>query len=276
MADLAGTDAAFEGPPPRHRATSDGPQLQLGSYEGPLDLLLELARAQRVDLTRIAILPLVEQFIAAMEAAIAARRVPLTTIGDWLVTATTLLSLRARLLLPAESAAGQEAAREAALLRRQLADRALVQAQVAWLERRTQLGRDVFARGATLAEVSPMPVADVTELLRACLRLLQRSPRDRIYRPAPPPLWRVPDALARLREMLGELSPDGASLAALLPRQGSLVATPLQRRAALASTLMAGLELAREGAATLEQGEPFGEIRVGAAVPVPDPPAAPT
>ncbi len=266
MADLTEAVAAFEGPP-RHRAAADGPQLQLEAYEGPLDLLLDLARAQQIDLTRLSIVQLVEQFVAAMEAAITTRRIPLATIGDWLVTATTLLSLRARLLLPPDSATAQDAAKEAAALRRQLADRALVQAQARWLERRVQLGRDVFARGMSDADENPTPVADVTELLRACLRLLQRSPRDRIYRPAPPPLWRVPDALTRVRSLLGRLSPDGAPLAALLPQAGPLVATPLQRRAALASTLVAGLELAREGALTLEQYAPFEEIRVGCPAP---------
>jgi segregation and condensation protein A len=270
MADLAETIAAFEGPP-RHRAAADGPHLQLEAYEGPLDLLLDLARAQQIDLTRLSIVHLVEQFVAAMEAAIAARRIPLATIGDWLVTATTLLSLRARLLLPPDSATAQEAAREAAALRRQLADRALVQAQARWLERRVQLGRDVFARGISRTEENPTPVADVTELLRACLRLLQRSPRDRVYRPAPPPLWRVPDALTRVRGLLADLSQAGAPLTALVPLHGRLVATPLQRRAALASTLVAGLELAREGALTLQQERAFGEIRVDAPTPVAGP-----
>ncbi len=239
---------------------ADGPHLRLMAYEGPLDLLLGLARAQRIDLARLSIVQLVEQFIAAMEAAIAARRLPLATIGDWLVTATTLLSLRARLLLPPETATAQEAAREAAALRRQLADRALVQAQASWLERRPQLGRDVLARGALMAEANPAPVADVTELLRACLRLLQQAPRSPIYRPAPPPLWRVQDALARLRGLLAMLSTDGTPLAALMPTQGPLVATPLQRRAALASTLMASLELARLGDVVLRQDAPFAPL----------------
>ena len=185
MADLAGAVAAFEAPPPGS-ALGDAPQLRLGAYEGPLDLLLDLARAQRVDLTRISVVALVEQFIAAMETAIAARRVPLAAIGDWLVTAATLLALRARLLLPPSSAEAREAEREAAALRRQLASRAQVQAGAAWLERRPQLGREVFGRGARLPEAAGPPVADVTELLRACLRLLQLSPRERVYRPHPP------------------------------------------------------------------------------------------
>ncbi len=184
MADLAGAVAAFEAPPPGP-APGDAPQLRLGAYEGPLDLLLDLARAQRVDLTRISVVSLVEQFVTAMERAIAARRVPLSAIGDWLVTAATLLALRARLLLPPASAEAREAEREAAALRRQLASRAQVQAGAAWLERRPQLGREVFGRGVHLADTAGPPVADVTELLRACLRLLQLSPRERVYRPHP-------------------------------------------------------------------------------------------
>jgi hypothetical protein len=110
-------------------------------------------------------------------------------------------------------------------------------------------------------------VADITELLRACLRLLELPVRERVYRPNPPPLWRVPDALARLRGALAGLPAGGVPLAALLPGVAEGVATPLQRRAATASTLMAGLELTREGELALKQHAAFGEIRVGRPAP---------
>ena len=96
-------------------ATTPGmPVLHLGSYEGPLDLLLEMARAQRVDLAQMSVVDLAEQFVAAVEAAIAGQRVPLGQIGAWLVAAATLLALRARLLRPADAPENREAAREAA------------------------------------------------------------------------------------------------------------------------------------------------------------------
>jgi segregation and condensation protein A len=261
MADGA-IEVALEAPRPAP-ATSDGPTLRLGAWEGPLDLLLELARAQRVDLTRISMAALAEQFVAAVEAAIAGRRVPLAALGDWLVAAATLLALRARLLLPAGTPENRAAEREAADLRRRLADRAAARALADWLGRRPQLGREVFERGAREAELLGPPVADTTELLRACLRLLELPPaRERVYRPSPPLLWRVPDAQARLRALLAALPAGGAPLGRFVPRSGERARTPLQRRAALASTLAAGLELARDGALALEQHEAFGEIAV--------------
>jgi hypothetical protein len=147
------------------------PMLRLGAYEGPLDLLLDLARAQRVDFASLSMPDLAEQFGAAVEAAIAGARVPLGQMGDWLVVAATLVALRARLLLPAGAPERRDADREAAALRRQLADRAAVQCLADWLEQRPQLGRDVFARGWTpqQEEAGQPPAADITELLgRAC------------------------------------------------------------------------------------------------------------
>lgn len=245
---------------------SGAPELRLGAYEGPLDLLLELARAQRVDLAAISVVVLAEEFGAAVERAIAGRRVPLSAISDWLVMAAWLLLLRSRLLLPAGSEEDRTAQAEAAALRRRLADRAAVRAMADWLERQPRLGREVFGRGAPEAEPSPVPLADITELLRACHRLIALPIRDRVYRPNPPPLWRVPHAIALVRGLLAGLPPEGARLATLLPA-GARMATPLQRRAALASTLMAGLELTREGVLTLEQHAAFGEIRAGRPAP---------
>ncbi len=244
---------------------SGAPALQLGGYEGPLDLLLELARAQRVDLTRLSMPELATQFAAAVEAAAAERQLPLHRLGGWLVMAAWLLLLRSRLLLPAGSEAGQAAQRDAAALRRQLADREHVRRLADWLARRPQLGREVFGRGR--AEVPEgadptTPAADVTGLLRACLAVLQRPGQGGSYRPAPLLLWRVPEALERLRRLLATL-PDGAALEHFLPPAAAGQADQhLQRRAALASTLMAGLELSREGIANLGQDQLFGPIRV--------------
>jgi segregation and condensation protein A len=117
-------------------------------------------------------------------------------------------------------------------------------------------------------------VADLTELLRACLRLIELPERERVYRPDPPPLWRVPDALARIRVLLAAL-PVGAALEHFARPPASLARTPLQRRAALASTLLAVLELGREGELAFKQTDAFGEIHVqgaarGSATGAPD------
>ena len=270
-----GPEAGFEDRPRVAAGDAGTPELRLGAWEGPLDLLLELARARRADLAKLSILDLAGQFGAALEAAVARRRVPLSRLGDWLVMAAHLALLRSRLLLPADSAEAVEAGREAEALRRRLADREFVRRLADWLERRPRLGRDVFARGAAEEAESTdrgaaPPVADTAALLRACLAALERPDRGGSYRPEPLPLWRVPDALARLRRMLPAM-PEGAALERFLPGlAGDGAGRELQRKAALASTLLAGLELGREGSAALSQGEAFGPVRIAP----PAPPAA--
>ncbi|WP_376093956.1 segregation/condensation protein A [Roseomonas sp. CCTCC AB2023176] len=254
----------------------DGLHLDLRGYAGPLDLLLELVRAGRVDVGAISLLDLAVQFEAALEGAIGRGDVPLSRLGDWLVAAANLALLRSRLLLPEDSREGREARLEAEALRRQLADRAAVAALADWLGNRRQLGRQVFARGApehAQGEVSEgrgaTPVADLTTLLRACLELMSRPERVPAYRPNPPDLWRPPAAVARMRRLLGEMADLGRDealpLEHFLPSRAA-TPTPLQRRAALASTLVAGLELARDAAIRLEQHEPFGQVGVSSPV----------
>jgi segregation and condensation protein A len=235
-------------------ATGDAgtPELRLGAWEGPLDLLLELARAQRVDLAKLSILDLAGQFGAALEAAAARRRVPLSRLGDWLVMAAHLALLRSRLLLPADSREGEEARQEAEAMRRRLADREHVRRLADWLERRPRLGRDTFARGAAEdpgGDGKALPAADTAALFRACLAVLEKDAGCGAYRPEPLLLWRVTDALARFRRWLPAAPSGGAPLESFLPDvmdEGS--DSELRRRAALASTLLAGLELEREGA----------------------------
>jgi hypothetical protein len=116
------------------------------------------------------------------------------------------------------------------------------------------------------------PQADIVALLQACLAMLEKRHGSGPYRPAPLPLWRVPDALARLRRMLpGETA--GALLERFLPEEtnsgSASTGGALRRRAALASTLLAGLELEREGSAVLSQGEAFGAVRVAPAAAAP-------
>jgi segregation and condensation protein A len=207
---------ALAGAPRAAVGNSGAPVLRLEAWEGPLDLLLELARAQRVDLARISVTALATQFAAVLDDAIARRTVPLSRLAEWTIMAAWLLALRARLLLPAGAAESAEAEREAADLRRRLADRVAAQRLADWLEQRPQLGREVFARGEPEPAAAAEPAADVTELLRACLTLLQVPVRERVWRPRPPLLWRAPEALARLRALLPGL-PAGAALEQLLP-----------------------------------------------------------
>jgi len=290
---VSAEDLAWEGsgrgvPPP-----SDVPVLRVAGFEGPLDWLLEQVRAHRVDLARLSVLALVEQCVAALDAALLARRraatgggmdpsigsaaaasvppVPLQRLADWVVMAAWLAWLRSRLLLPADDPQAQAAREEAERLRRQLADRARVRAAVAWLDSQLQLGRDVFARGGGNAPGRASPVeraADLPALLHTYARLTgalqEAAVADAVYHPRLPPLWRVPDALARIRRLLPEL-PNGSAFADFLPE---VAPEPpdydLRCRSAVASTLVAGLELARQGQITLAQDEGFGDIQIRA------------
>jgi len=260
--DVTASAARGEGSVDPVLSASSMPVLRLGAYEGPLDLLLELARAQKVDLAQISVTALAEQFVVAVDAAITEEKVPLGQMGDWLVAAATLVALRARLLLPADAPERRDADRESAALCHQLAERATIQRLADWLERQPQLGWDVFGRGGAEpeAEEDQPPAADITELLRACLRLLALPLREAPYQPRLLPLWRVPAALAHLRARLATLPVEGLALTQLIPTSDLTGTSPLQRRTAVASILMAGLELSREGALALDQKESFETI----------------
>lgn len=235
---------------------ADSLLLQLDGFEGPLDLLLELARAQKVDLARISILALVEQFLAVIEGA---RRVRLELAADWLVMAAWLAWLKSRLLLPLseeELEAGEEAAETLAERLRELA---AIRTAAAWLAARPVLGQDVFARGMTEDHTEidrSRIVVDLNALVRAYLAAIRRGIKTTPYRPRALTLWTVQDALKRLGEMLGSV-PDWTVLQQFLPEN---FRNPVERRAALTSTLLASLELARDGVLRLRQDSDFGPI----------------
>ena len=236
------------------------PWLDLAGFRGRLERLLALARSHRIDLARIALPHLVDQLIAALQDA--GGCTPLALRADWVVMAAWLVQLRSRLLLPANAAAQDAAAAEAARLRRGLARLDAAQAAARWLDRRPRLGRDVFARGrpeligigtATLHQ------ADVVEFLWASLPLFDDdlTPPDtaQSYRPARPGLHAVPDARERiLRRTAGRADP--CRLDQLLPDAAGPGAAPdnaLRGRSGWTSTFTASLELAKQGDVALEQ-----------------------
>ncbi len=273
--------------------------LAVDGFEGPLDGLLELARARKVDLTRLSILALVEAFAAAMDAALT--REPDAAVPDlaqwaaWTVMASHLAELRSRLLLPADAPEARTAQAEAEALRRQWVRRAEMGTAADWLERRPLLGRDVFARGrpdaarlrppaddaglldggetddpaAAAAEmagsaedVPPVAGGDLTDLLRACLVALRLPPHAEAYQPRRLPFWSVGDAGARITWRLQE-RPEGADLGAFLPEIAETGSgRALQCRAALAATFVAGLELARGGTLALDQDAPWQPVQI--------------
>jgi len=181
------------------------------------------------------------------------------------VLATQLTLLRSQMLLPPGSPEAQRAQDAAEALRRDFAGRAAIQAAADWLERRPQLGRDVFARGGDAdAAADRAHSADITDLLRACLVALRVPEQADAYQLHRPPFWRVTDALARIARLL-EVRPEGGGLGTFLPRvDGEGSAQALRCRAALASTFLAGLELARAGTLRLEQPQPWQDIHVQA------------
>ena len=259
-------DLVWETPPRRGPEPDAAPVLSVAGFEGPLDWLVELARARRIDLEKISILALIEAFEAAMRDALAphAGAPVLAQWGDWLVMAADLTLLRSRLLLPADTTDSRDAASRAEALRLLLVGRAAISAAAHWLERRPQLGGDVFARGR-LDQASSAKrgrAGDITALLRACLVMLALPDEAGAgYRVPAVPFWTVAEAVTRIRRLLPEIGAAGAGLGVFLP----LVPAggpdrDLRCRTALASTFVAGLELARGGTIVLNQEHAFGRI----------------
>jgi len=231
--------------------------LSLEGYEGPLDLLLALARSQKVDLKQISILALVEQYLAFIAEL---RKVRLEIAADYLVMAAWLAYLKSRLLLPEpppdDEPSGEEMAARLAL---QLQRLEAMREAGARLMAKERLGRDVFARGAPQGvEVVSRPIYDVTlyQLLKAYADHKAQAMAVAALEIRRPILHTVEEALRRLERMLGSL-PDWATLEAFLPTS---LLDSFQRRAALASTLIASLEMARQGKVSIRQSAPFAPI----------------
>jgi segregation and condensation protein A len=233
--------------------------LSLDGFEGPLDLLLDLARAQKVDLAKISILALVDQYLAIIEGA---QRIRLELAADWLVMAAWLAWLKSRLLLPAQAEGAEEGAQAADVLAARLAELERMRAGAAWLSGRPQLRHDVFARGAaedlTETDRSGLSV-DMPALLRGYIDAIRRVAKQRVYAPRQLSLnfWTVQDAMQRLTATLGRM-PEWSSLEQFLP--GAL--SGRAHAAAIASTLLASLEMARGGGVRLRQDAPFSPILI--------------
>jgi segregation and condensation protein A len=245
------------------------PSLALDGFSGKLERLLALARAQKIDLSEISLAALVDQLAAALQQAPA--EIPLTQKGDWVVMATWLVQLRSLLLLPADAPAQQDAAAEADQLHGRLVALQEMQALAVWLNRQPQLGHDVFARGQPEVvgiSIETAPAIDVIEFLWASLALFDDGPDPdtaNVYRPRPLDLYTVADARDRILRQLAVAS-GGATLDQLLPDPphpaGREAQPPLQRRSAWSSTLVASLELARQGEVMVEQAGDFQPIHV--------------
>jgi segregation and condensation protein A len=250
------------------------PLLSLAGYHGALDALLTLARGQNINLATISVLELVDQLAAALRDAPAAT--PLAQKADWLVMAAWLLQLRSRLLLPADAAAHRVAEAAAHRFRDRLAALAEVQALASWLEDRPLLGHDVFGRGH-FENMEPVNETasgiDVIEFLWASMALFGDGPVEDVsdsYRPPSREWYSVAEARARILQRLSGTT-DGLPLDHLLPDEAATEEKPtLRKRSACASTLIAGLELAKQGEVCLAQTELFGVVHVSSSAKPPD------
>jgi len=269
--DRVGAVATSAGslPVPEGSEGQGTPRLALDGFDGPLERLLTLARAQQVDLSRISLIALLEQLEAALRQT--SVTLPLGQKADWLVMAAWLLQLRSQLLLPAGAPAPQDAVAEADQLRFRLVELQAVQALAGWLERRPQLGRDVFARGqpAVGVSVEPTPDLDIIEFLWASLALFgdgEPAPDTTpFYRPPPRALYPVSEARARILRRLAEVRGEVA-FALLLPDAPALAEgqslPALQLRSAWSSTFAASLELAKQGDVVVTQEGLFRPIHL--------------
>lgn len=230
--------------------------VDLDGYEGPIDMLLVLARQQKVDLLNISILQLADQYLAFIAAA---RRLRLEIAADYLVMAAWLAYLKSRLLLPEpeedDEPTGPEMAEALAFQLRRLEAMQKAGAKVMNLPR---LGRNVFPRGAPEGvQVTRVPVYELSlyELLKAYGDHHRRGHGEPLEI-APTEVQSIHDALERLGVLLGRV-PDWQTLMTFLPkglRRGVVY------RSAVASTFAASLELARSGLIELRQSGTFGPI----------------
>ena len=251
------TDTWTDPDPVTARREAEALIVDVDGFEGPLDLLLTLSRAQKVDLRRISVLDLAEQYLGFVERARALR---IELAADYLVMAAWLAYLKSRLLLPPDpSEEGPSGADLAAHLAWQLERLQAMRDASARLMGRDQKGRDFFARGApeTVAVTRRSQVdATLIDLMRAYARVRTRD-EFRPYAFDRTDIYPLETALERLSAMLPR-AVDWVALQAWLP--DGWRGAPARRRSAVASSFAASLELAKQGRAELRQTDAFAPL----------------
>ncbi len=244
---------------PAARLAAEALIVDVDGFEGPLDLLLTLSRTQKVDLRRISVLQLAEQYLLFVNKA-AKLRIELA--ADYLVMAAWLAFLKSRLLLPPEPGeAGPSAEELAAHLAFQLERLQAMREAAARLMARDQKGRDFFVRGQPETVSLQRKVsweANLLDLMRAYARIRTRDEfrpfvMDREH------VFTMEQALDRMRGLIGYAG-DWADLSGFLPEGWD--ATPMARRSATAAHFAAVLEMAKRGQLILRQGETFAPIQI--------------
>jgi segregation and condensation protein A len=249
-------DADFETSPVRQ---SDELTLAIDGWEGPLDLLLSLARAQKVDLAQISILQLVEQYLAYLAEA---RALKLEIAADYLVMAAWLAYLKSCLLLPKDAGADPSPEEIALRLQMRLQRLDAMREAGARLLGRDRVGRDVFLRGSPeglrLVRKSAWQARDFDLFAAYGATRARTAPAMHVVHARS--VMTLDEALERVGRMIGAAL-DWTFLETFLP----VTQDPQFRRSALASSFVAALELARRGRLDLDQDEPFAPIRLRAA-----------
>jgi len=241
------------------RVAAEALIVDVGAFEGPLDLLLTLSRTQKVDLRQISILALAQQYLAFVEKA---KQLRLELAADYLVMAAWLAFLKSRLLLPPdpeeEGPSGEELAAHLAF---QLERLEAMRKSAAKLMARDQLGRDFFARGIT-EDVQRVRKVTYTATL---LDLMQGYARIRTkdeFRPFVmdrEAVMTLEQALERMRSLIG-FAGEWTDIMSYLPEGWEV--DPVRRRSSTAATFAASLELAKEGKIEIRQGETFAPIQI--------------
>lgn len=235
--------------------------LDLDGWEGPLDLLLALARSQKVDLKQISILALVDQYLWFVDNADA----QLELAADYLVMAAWLAYLKSALLLPRDPEVEPSPEELALRLQLRLERLSAMREAGARLVARDRVGRDVFLRGApeglrTLRKA--LWQAEIYDLIAAYGVITART-RPVMHIVAQRPVMTLEAALARVSRLVG-VHIDWSVIEAFLPED----ATGIFRKSALASSFLAALELAKQGKVELRQQSPFAPLYIRAIVAV--------
>lgn len=239
------------------RLSAEALVIDVAGYEGPLDLLLTMARTQKVDLRTISILDLARQYLGFVEEAKALR---LELAADYLVMAAWLAFLKSRLLLPPDPTEDGPSGEElAAHLAFQLERLQAMRNAAAQLMARDRLGRDFFARGVSEDVTKIRRVtytANLVDLMQAYSRLRTKEEfrpfvmdRDSVFT--------MEEALTRIRGMIG-FAGSWTDIQAYLPEDWK--DDPTRRRSATAATFAASLELVKEGKAEIQQDATFAPI----------------
>ena len=264
MAETLESKAAKAAPMDRLWAENDDSRLtgdpslvvDVAGFEGPLDLLLHLARNQKVDLARISILALAEQYLAFIEKVRALR---LELAADYLVMAAWLAFLKSKLLIPKQPGEEGESGEElAAVLQFRLKRLEAMRDASARLVNRNRLGRDVFARGMpemVIIEKRNSFSASLYDLLTAYAQQRQKQAINNVTI-ARRAVWSLKDAREVLARLIGSVS-DWTALDSFLIEY---LAAPEEKRTAMASSFAATLEMVREGKLEVRQDQVFAPI----------------